>query len=201
MSNLIREALAAVVAVALIPGVLPLFGYFALSLLNALIPGPPSNPIAKAIDRLSILCRRGAARRWSLPVFGKSVFDALRETAVEEEQKAEAPSAEPSKPEPPAGAGFALLRALGIAAVVFVVVLLGLKLTACRLPEPDGCVPWSHRCAPDGVPEVCSGSMRWTRARPSAPCPAPSVCSVETPDGGREFARCRRPQDAGTVEQ
>jgi hypothetical protein len=58
------------------------------------------------------------------------------------------------------------LLALGVSAA----------LTGCPLPPPDGCTPRDTRCAPDGVPEVCSSTQRWTRGAPSEPCPSAATC-------------------------
>ncbi len=44
--------------------------------------------------------------------------------------------------------------------------------TPPQLPPIAGCVPRDTRCAGDGIPEVCSGSQRWTRLHDTVPCAA-----------------------------
>jgi hypothetical protein len=62
----------------------------------------------------------------------------------------------------------------GIALLAVKRALLGLGvgalLAGCPLPQRDGCTPNATRCAPDGVPEVCSPTQRWTRHSGAVPC-------------------------------
>ena len=85
---------------------------------------------------------------------------------------------------PRAQDGHAAPIAMAIAALV------ALALAGCPLPPPDGCAPRSTRCAPDGVPEVCSQTQRWTRGAPSEPCPSGSVCCAAVGAYGRELHAC-----------
>ena len=85
---------------------------------------------------------------------------------------------------PRAQDGHAAPIAMAIAALV------ALALAGCPLPQPDGCAPRSTRCAPDGVPEVCSQTQRWTRGAPSEPCPSGSVCCAAVGAYGRELHAC-----------
>lgn len=82
-------------------------------------------------------------------------------------------------------AAWAMLRALLVA--------MCLALAGCPLPPPDGCTPRDTRCAPDGVPEVCSQSQRWTRGQPSEPCPERSTCCRARSPYGRELHACVPP--------
>jgi len=82
--------------------------------------------------------------------------------------------------------GYAATTALLFAVAVAV----ALALAGCPLPPPDGCAPRSTRCAPDGVPEVCSQTQRWTRGAPSEPCPSGSVCCAAVGAYGRELHAC-----------
>lgn len=95
------------------------------------------------------------------------------------------------------------LRALLAVVVGLAVVLpLGVGLYGCpasrQLTRPalgpvDGCEPRSTRCAPDGRPQVCSGSRRWTDAdavcalgvNVSAVC-----CLTRSPVTGAELHAC-----------
>lgn len=78
-------------------------------------------------------------------------------------------------------------------------------LSGCPgLPPPDGCPPWTQRCSADGVPEVCSGSQRWTRA--DRPCAASGTvcCRAFSPLGREVYAcvpasTCVAEPDAGTA--
>ena len=98
-------------------------------------------------------------------------------------------------------------RALLLLAVGFAVVLpLGAALMGCpasrQLTRPalgpvDGCEPRATRCAPDGRPQVCSGSGRWTDAdvvcatavQVSAVC-----CLTTSPITGAELHACVLPE-------
>lgn len=67
---------------------------------------------------------------------------------------------------------------------------LGAVLAGCPLPPPDGCTPRDTRCAPDGVPEVCSSTQRWTRGAPSEPCPSAARCCRALSPYGRALHAC-----------
>ncbi len=53
--------------------------------------------------------------------------------------------------------------------------LITLLFVAGCMPPPDGCPPESMRCSDDGIPQVCSGSMRWTNIQHD-PCNETAVC-------------------------
>lgn len=90
--------------------------------------------------------------------------------------------------------GLAAPRALMLAACVAFVVSAACALAGCPLPAPDGCTPRDTRCAPDGVPEVCSSTQRWTRGAPALPCPERSTCCrAASPYGGRLLHACVPP--------
>ncbi len=87
--------------------------------------------------------------------------------------------------------GFVALDAMALAAAVFVLAASAAALAGCPLPPQDFCTPRDTRCAPDGVPEVCSSTQRWTRGSPSEPCPAPAACCrTRSPYGGRDVHAC-----------
>jgi len=72
-------------------------------------------------------------------------------------------------------------------------VALGAALAGCPLPPRDGCTPLDTRCAPDGVPEVCSSTQRWTRHATSGPCSgygAGAVCCRVHSQYGRLLHAC-----------
>lgn len=74
---------------------------------------------------------------------------------------------------------------------IIVLALLALvTLSACpSLPKPDGCPPWAMRCGPNGEPQVCSGTQRWTPAdRPCADNGA--VCCRTIGANGKEQSAC-----------
>jgi len=99
--------------------------------------------------------------------------------------------------------GSASLRVLlGVVVGLAVVLPLGVGLYGCpasrqltrpALGQVDGCEPRSTRCAPDGRPQVCSGSRRWTDAdnacalgvNVSAVC-----CLTRSPVTGAELHAC-----------
>lgn len=83
----------------------------------------------------------------------------------------------------------ALAWALGVGALCFAAA----SLAGCPLPPPDGCTPRDTRCAPDGVPEVCSQGQRWTRGSPAEPCPERSSCCLARSPYGRNVHACVPP--------
>lgn len=67
------------------------------------------------------------------------------------------------------------------------------QLTRPALGAVDGCEPRATRCAPDGRPQVCSGSRRWTDA--DVPCvtagQVAAVCCLTTsPITGASLHAC-----------
>jgi hypothetical protein len=88
----------------------------------------------------------------------------------------------PSPPPADGERGSIDVRSMLVVVVGLSVVLpLGVAITGCpasrQLTRPalgavDGCEPRATRCAPDGRPQVCSGSRRWTDAD--------SVCALGT---------------------
>lgn len=93
--------------------------------------------------------------------------------AAEEFPKEEVPTNPASPKSKPPPNGFVTLRALVLCVTAFVFAYLVL---ACpHLPPPDGCGPQQTRCSPSGLPQVCSGTQRWTNVQED-PCPAGSMC-------------------------
>lgn len=67
------------------------------------------------------------------------------------------------------------------------------QLTRPALGAVDGCEPRATRCAPDGRPQVCSGSRRWTDA--DVPCTtagqvAAVCCLTTSPITGASLHAC-----------
>lgn len=85
---------------------------------------------------------------------------------------------------------------LGIVAAVGAMVMgcpASQQLTRPALGAVDGCEPRSTRCAPDGRPQVCSGSRRWTDADVAcvtAHQVAAVCCLTTSPITGRELHAC-----------
>ena len=175
-----------------------------LSLANAALKGKPTSLLGRIVDRLSALTRADAKGTLSWPLIGRSIFEAV--TAKPE------PTAPPAPIEPDGARtqamravdgddrgvrGFASRAALlDLAALAVAGAALAFTATAlsgCPLPAPDGCTPRDTRCAPDGVPEVCSQSQRWTRGQPSEPCPERSTCCRARSPYGRELHACVPP--------
>ena len=63
--------------------------------------------------------------------------------------------------------GFARLGVLLVCALCFVAAL---AVSACPMPQPDGCTPSAQRCSPAGIPQVCSQTQRWTAGALAKPC-------------------------------
>jgi hypothetical protein len=115
------------------------------------------------------------------------------------------PTAAPPSPEPPAARPTVVPPAamLGVLALAASVALHGCP----ALPPPAGCATAATRCSPDGVPQVCSATARWTAAAPR-PCAAvqATCCRAASPYGGTTHAcvpaaLClpdHPPADAGT---
>lgn len=98
-----------------------------------------------------------------------------------------------------------LKMVLGWAMVVAFAVVAAEHLCGCPgLPKPDGCTPLATRCAPDGHPQVCSQTERWTEI--GDPCVSVnSVCCRTTSPYGHELYACAarekcepEPADAGS---
>lgn len=95
-----------------------------------------------------------------------------------------------------------LSAALAAVALIGIVGAVGLMVMGCpvsqQLTRPalgpvDGCEPRSTRCAPDGRPQVCSGSRRWTDADVAcvtAGQVAAVCCLTTSPITGRELHAC-----------
>lgn len=157
--------------------VLALALFVAANVYNRLQAGPAKAALARVIDRLSALNRAGADKPLSLPLIGRSTFDAVVTPAVP-------PAAiEPRK-------GFAAVDALAIALGVGALCFAAVALAGCPLAPPDMCTPRDTRCAPDGIPEVCSSTQRWTRGVPAEPCPATAACCRTMSPWGRALHAC-----------
>jgi len=93
-------------------------------------------------------------------------------------------------------AALAAVALLGIAGAVGLMVMgcpVSQQLTRPALGPVDGCEPRSTRCAPDGRPQVCSGSRRWTDADVAcvtAGQVAAVCCLTTSPITGRELHAC-----------
>jgi len=69
----------------------------------------------------------------------------------------------------------------------------GALLSGCPLPPADGCTPLATRCSPEGVPQSCSPSQRWTSGALQRPCAqraAGSVCCRARSPYGTELYAC-----------
>lgn len=89
-----------------------------------------------------------------------------------------------------ASGGYAAPSALLFAAVA---ALVALALAGCPLPPVDGCTPLATRCSPEGVPQSCSPSQRWTSGALQRPCAqraAGSVCCRARSPYGTELYAC-----------
>ena len=63
--------------------------------------------------------------------------------------------------------------------------------SGCPLPPPDNCTPLATRCSPEGVPQRCSQSQRWSAGTVSTRCPSSSVCCLaRSPYGGHLVHAC-----------
>lgn len=79
------------------------------------------------------------------------------------------------------------------AALLFAAAAVALALAGCPLPPPDGCTPLATRCSPEGVPQSCSPSQRWTSGALQRPCAqraAGSVCCRARSPYGTELYAC-----------
>lgn len=150
--------------------------FVAANVFNRLQAGPAKAALARVIDRLSALNRAGADKPLSLPLIGRSTFDAVVTPAV------------PAPIEP--RRGFAAVDALAIALGVGALAFTAVALSGCPLAPPDMCTPRDTRCAPDGIPEVCSSTQRWTRGVPAEPCPSAAQCCRTMSPWGRALHAC-----------
>lgn len=90
----------------------------------------------------------------------------------------------------------------GLVGCLVVAMVLGAALAGCpasrQLTQPalgvvDGCEPRATRCAPDGRPQVCSGSRRWTDADSvcaTGPNVAAVCCLTRSPVTGADLHAC-----------
>lgn len=151
---------------------------------------------------LRVIHRRAAAAGVELilpgdPRKSEPPFDpSARQTIVPEV------AAEVQRAAHPERGSISLRALLAIVVGLAVVLPLGVALYGCpasrQLTRPalgpvDGCEPRSTRCAPDGRPQVCSGSRRWTDSdnvcalsvNVSAVC-----CLTRSPVTGAELHAC-----------
>ncbi|MDB4929444.1 MAG: hypothetical protein JWM10_1928 [Myxococcaceae bacterium] len=85
------------------------------------------------------------------------------------------------------------LGALGSAGVLCMGCPASAQLTRPALGDVDGCEPRTTRCAPNGRPQVCSGSRRWTDADQvcALAVQVAAVCCLTTsPITGAELHAC-----------
>lgn len=198
------SVVASILAFLSAPGGAALAVYLILNVVNATLGKPaPADDLSflarldRLVDRLVVICRKGAENKVSLPLFGVSIF---REASAffDDESKKEADARATMTP-PPNSSGGAALAAL----LVFSVFAAAVG-EACRPRDPDGCTPFATRCSPLGVPQVCSHARYWSQSMTDQ-CPSGSVCGLAPirpdGDGGARYAhRCARPEnlvDAG----
>jgi len=211
LAPIIGQAAAAIVSAVLVPGSLSAILYAVANFANRRL-GKPSDErsfvgfLDRLLDRIVVTTRQGSINKWSVPVLGTSLFRDVVDTIAEaDHEQRETVAPEPPR-DRPSSSGFADIRALiAVAAIVpFLAIVGAAALSACKLPDPDGCVPYATRCSPLGVPQVCSASQRWQQAM-SEPCPAGSVCrEVVLPPSGRAAHVCAEPEssevDGGAVD-
>lgn len=140
------------------------------TVINARSKGPAATWLARFVDLLAARTREGAKNAgWSLPLFGRSIFEAAIEASMPAPIE---PARETIAPEPAAPdvsgprssePGFAERGVLKVIAGVAMLALGMALLTGCRMPAPDGCSPGARRCFED-TPQVCSPGQRWTPA-------------------------------------
>lgn len=62
-------------------------------------------------------------------------------------------------------------------------------LAGCpALPKPDGCAPMTTRCSPDGVPQTCSQTQRWTSIGRACSAVGATCCFTISPYGKGLYA-------------
>jgi len=155
-------------------------------------PIPPSVQIARlVVAAILALALLGAALALALAgKLGAEGFAALALAALAAAGVGAA-TARPKDDDPPKGPrGEGGYARRGPLAALALLALGALALSGCPLPPPDGCTPRDTRCAPDGVPEVCSSTQRWARGAPSEPCPRGSTCCRAQSPYGRALHAC-----------
>lgn len=98
------------------------------TVINARSKGPAAGWFARFVDALAIRTRRGAKNEgWSLPLFGRSVFEAVLDASASRETEA---------PPPPSEPGFAERGVLAVVAGVAMLALGVALLTGCSPTLP-----------------------------------------------------------------
>lgn len=103
------------------------------TVINARSKGPAAGWFARFVDALAIRTRQGAKNEgWSLPLFGRSVFEAVLDASASRETEAPPPPSEPGFAERGVLAGVA-----GVAMLALAMLALGmLLLTGCSPTLP-----------------------------------------------------------------
>jgi hypothetical protein len=106
------------------------------------------------------------------------------------------PQAVPAPTQPPSGPPMAARVGFGALWLGFVLAVAAVW-GGCHPPQlapVSGCTPRDSRCSDDGVPEVCSGSQRWTRLEEATPCTQLGlVCCRNVVLGPQPLYGCARP--------
>lgn len=152
--------------------------YLAFSILNGLLKGEPKAIVAIVLDRLVFLSRSDAVGTLTLPIIGKSVFEAVRDRNASSGPKRE---------------GFARLEVVCFIGGILGVLAFLVSVTGCPMPAPDGCTPMATRCSPQGIPQTCSATQRWSAGATAEPCSAHGAnvrcCWTRSPYG-RDLHAC-----------
>lgn len=172
--------------------------FVAANVYNRLQAGPAKAALARVIDRLSALNRQGADKPLSLPLIGRSTFDAVVTPPPSQSITTTLRDVERG------GSGLrgfakldALAWALGIGALCFA----GAVLAGCPLPAPDGCTPGDTRCSREGIPQRCSSTQRWWQEPTAQSCSTfGAVCCPARSPYGNTVHACV-PQRACLPEQ
>ena len=150
-----------------------------------LVPAPTRARIELAFPRVAGVVRSVAAVAPDLVGFARVVW---YQVAQGKARGVVPPAAVPTPIEP--RRGFAAVDALAIALGVGALACTAVALSGCPLAPPDMCTPRDTRCAPDGIPEVCSSTQRWTRGVPAEPCPSAAQCCRTMSPWGRALHAC-----------
>jgi hypothetical protein len=114
---------------------------------------------------------------------------ALRIQIVEGQPKR---GSRPEVSDQPRRAGFGrvrLLRAISLG----ILLCTASAVLGCPMPPPDGCAPMATRCSPQGIPQTCSATQRWSAGATAEPCSAHGAnvrcCWTRSPYG-RDLHAC-----------
>jgi hypothetical protein len=181
--------------------------------------GPVGTFLHVLLDRVVVLTRRNAPGTLKWPIVAGSILRAVADSLNPPEatvlERATVAPPEPIAPRafdpaahitrgelPPIDGQRGSVDLAGLVGCLVVATALGSALAGCptsrQLTRPalgavDGCEPRATRCAPDGRPQVCSGSRRWTDA--DSVCAtganvAAVCCLTRSPVTGAELHAC-----------